>query len=268
VGITVDLPWTAIVAGEASIPQSIAPGAEAAAEFDLALVEENALTVSRVNVRTTGTAVRPALMQLIVEHVLPSLPATTSIAQLGQAMQDQPWIMVHRPQSPHVGETRRVHVADVKLALRGDAMAILARVQDSKITITKMLWDGSSVEVYGCSPDRERIGHVFGNIEIGQVFLTPACGDRPARGYSFINNSPIEMPDITVASRPIDGGYELSALVPLPRLAVAADADRLMFELMAQSGPHADGQQRRATLFGSFTAFNNSSSYAMIVRGG
>lgn len=82
--------------------------------------------------------------------------------------------------------------------------------------------------------------------------------------YRFINNSVTELPDIATVSRLIDGGYELRALVPLCHLAVAPDADRFMFEFMAQSGPHTDGQQRRATIFGSFTAYKDSSCYAMI----
>ena len=265
-GIAVDPADAAYVLGGASIRRRIDPGAEATAEFDVALVEGHALTVARVNVHTTGAGVRPASLGLIVEHVVPSLSTRTTFGQLDQAMRDQPWIIAHRPQSPNIGDTRRVHVADVKLALCGESLAIFARVQDPNITITEMLWDGSSIEVYGGVPNRERIGHVFGNIEIGQVYLTPACRDRPARGYRFINNSVTELPDIAIVSRPINGGYELSAWVPLRHLAVAPDADRFMFELMAQSGPHADGQQRRATIFGSFTAYKDSSCYAMIAR--
>ncbi|MCE9591909.1 MAG: right-handed parallel beta-helix repeat-containing protein [Planctomycetes bacterium] len=266
VGVTVAPADAACVPGETFVRRRINPGAVSAAEFDVVLDADSALTVSRVNVCTTGEGVRPASLQLVVEHIVSSISPQTTIGQLDQAMRGQPWIIAQRPQSPNIGETRRVHVADVKLALCGGALAIIARVRDPNVTITEMLWDGSSLEVYGCSPDRERIGHVFGNIEIGQVYLTPACGDRPSRGYRFINNQVVEMPDITATSRSIDGGYELSALIPLHQLAVAPDADRFMFEFMAQSGPHPDGQQRRATIFGSFTAYKDASRYAMIMR--
>lgn len=266
VGIAVAPADVARVLGEASIRRRIDPGAELTAEFDVGIDENAAPTVSRVDVRTTGEGIRPASLQMIVEHAVPSIASQTTIEQLEEVMRDQPWIMAHRPLSLNIDETRRVHVADVKIAFCGEALALVARVADPNITMTEMLWDGSSVEVYGCAPDRERIGHVFGNIDIGQVYLTPACGDRPARGYRFINNSVAEMPDIAVASRMIDGGYELVALVPLRQMAVAPDADRFMFECMAQTGPCADGQQRRATIFGSFTAYKDASRYAMIVR--
>lgn len=266
VSIVVDPPDAARILGEASIHRRLDPGGEASIEFEVAPAVDQELTVSRVNVGTTGQAVRPASLQMIVEHALPAISAQTTVEQLAQAMRDRPWITVHRPQSPNARETRRILVADVKLALHGSDMAIVARVQDPNITITEMLWDGSSIELYGSTPDRERIGHVFGNIEIGQVFLTPACGDRRATGYRFVNNALAAATDIPAISRTTNDGYELAALVPLRHLAVAPDADRFLFELMVQSGPHSDGQQRRATLYGSFTAYKDSSRYAMVAR--
>ena len=75
---------------------------------------------------------------------------------------------------------------DLKGAGCGQNVAFYGVAMDSNPTVTDMVWDGSCFEIFGCSPDRERIGHVFGAIRIGQVYVVPACDDEPARGARLV----------------------------------------------------------------------------------
>lgn len=242
------------------------PGAEQAADFRVALAPALAMTTSRLRVSTTGEGIRPATLDLLVEHHLPILSEGTAVECLAEAMAGVPARRVDRPQTRHP-TTQREHVADVQLAICGDSLALVAKVIDAHPAITEMLWDGSSIELYACAPDRLRIGQVFGNIEIGQVFLVPAVGGRPTRAYRFLNNSLVELNDVRTHSLPGAGGYTMAACVPLRHLGVGPDAGRFLFELMAQTGLYPDGRQRRATLFGSAAAFQDASAYGLMVRG-
>ena len=126
-----------------------------------------------------------------------------------------------------------------------------------------MLWDGSSIELFACSPDRERIGHVFGNIPIGHVFLTPADGQQPARGYITEGNDAKAHEDIRVMSQTDADGYTLCALVPLRLLALDPTMRRFLFEAQITTGFRNDQKQQRATLFASDAAYQDASSFAL-----
>ena len=234
------------------------PGEEASVE--LAVAPEGRV-VSRLQFTTSGEGIKPAAAQAVIEYPLVLLP-TLPVRALESALSAEP----RYPVKATPGREAPAHVADLRFGLAGDCLAISGTVKDPRVAVTEMLWDGSCLEVYGTSPDRERIGHVFGNIPIGQVYLVPAYGDEPAKGYTFTDNAPHLMPDIQVETQPIGGGYAIQALVPLKYLAVNPDADRFLFEIMATTGFGAGITQRRANLFGSPSAYQDSGRYAMATR--
>ncbi|MHB9107634.1 MAG: right-handed parallel beta-helix repeat-containing protein [Armatimonadota bacterium] len=236
----------------------LAPGEEASVE--LAVAPEGRV-VSRLQLTTSGEGIKPAAAQAIVEYPLVLLP-TLPVRALESALSAEPRYLVKA--SP--GREAPAHVADLRLGLAGDCLAISGTVKDPRVAVTEMLWDGSCLEVYGTSPDRERIGHVFGNIPIGQIYLVPACNGEPAKGYSFTDNAPHLAPDIQVHSRPVDGGYAIQALVPLKYLAVNPDAECFLFEVQVTTGFGEGITQHRANLFGSKSAYQDSSRYAMATR--
>jgi hypothetical protein len=237
----------------------LAPSEEASGEFAVAL--EPGRVISRVYLTTSGEGIKPSQAVAIVEYPLAGLPPI-SLDTVACALAAEPLLPVR--QAPL--RAAAFHLADLRLALAGDCLALSGTVRDERVAITEGLWDGSCLEIYGAGPDRERIGHVFGNIPIGQVYLVPACGGQPAKGYAFTDNAPHFMPDIAVETYPVDGGYAIRALVPLKYLAVNPDADRFLFEIMATTGFGEGIAQHRANLFGSPSAYQDSSRYALAVR--
>jgi len=231
----------------------LAPGEDASVE--LAVAPEGRV-VSRLQITTSGEGIKPATAQAIVEYPLVLLPKLP-VRALESALSAEPRYPV---------KAATAHMADLRFGLAGACLAISGTVKDPRVAVTEMLWDGSCIEVYGTSPDRERIGHVFGNIPIGQVYLAPACNGEPAKAFVFRDNAPHQVPDIQVHSRPLDGGYAVQALVPLHYLAVAPDAECFLFEVQVTTG-FGDGiEQHRANLFGSKSAYRDSSRYAMATR--
>lgn len=215
--------------------------------------------VSRVTVHADGEGVKPAALPLIVEYDIATIDATADPASLPQRMSAVRALPVARV--PH--RSSGGHIADLRLAVSGDALAVFVRVEDRAISLTEMLWDGSSIELFACSPDRERIGHVFGNIPIGHVFLTPADGVQPARGYITEGNDAKPHDDIRVTSHPEADGYTLGALVPMRLLALEPAMSRFLFEAQITTGFAKQQKQQRATLFGSDAAYQDATSFAL-----
>ena len=109
----------------------------------------------------------------------------------------------------------------------------------------------------GC--DRERIG---------QLFLVPASAGEAAKGYLVSCNTPRFTSDIQVRSQSCAGGYALQALIPLACLGLPPQSEGFLFELMVTTGFGGGVPQRRASLFGSTRAYQESAGYAMAVRRG
>jgi len=234
------------------------PGEETSIE--LAVAPEGCI-VSRLQLTTTGEGIKPAAAQAIVEYPLAPLPKLP-VQALESALSTEP----SYPVKAAPGREAPAHVADLRFGFAGDCLAVSGTVKDPRVAVTEMLWDGSCIEVYGAGPDRERIGHVFSNIPIGQVYLVPACNGEPAKGYTFTDNAPHLLPDIQVHSRPVNGGYTIQALIPLQYLAVAPDTESFLFEVQVTTGFGDGVTQHRANLFGSKSAYQDSSRYAMAVR--
>jgi len=248
---------------EPTWPVALPPGARTSFETRIRLnLPERGALPSRILLEPLGAGIRPAPLPLIVEYPLRRFPAGSDLADLDRLMAGEPaW--------PVRGQAKLTlpdgYYGDIRLGVAGEDLILLARIRDPEPKVTPLLWDGSCVEVYACSPDRERIGHVFGIIPIGQVFLVPAHGGQPARGLVQKENAQIVTPEIRVASEPCEGGYVLRAAIPLRHLALSQDCRRFLFEVQVGT-PRSEGYlAARGNLFGSFTAFNDTSHYALAV---
>ena len=231
----------------------LAPGEQTSAEFEIALTAGGPV-VSRLHLTAAGQGVKPAELKAVVEYPLPAL-AVQSVDGLADAMRDLPIYAVRNaPLRSTPG-----YVADVRLAVAGDCLALSGTVHDSDIKVTDPLWAGSCVELFGTSPDRERIGHVFGGIEIGQVYLLPAFDGEPARVMIEKDNAQHPAPQASVRTQLVDGGYAIQALVPLELLAINPESGRFLIEVQVT----AAGE--RAVLFSSEAPFNNTGGYGLAV---
>ena len=245
-----------------TINRRLAPGACIETESSIRLKDTGGPLVSRIVLTTAGRDVKPAAARLTVRYPLRQLPQRPSLDCLEARLKDQPVL-------PVKGAARLAasgYYGDIRLAVADGRLLVSAVVFDTKIEVTPLLWDGSCVEVFACNPDRERIGHVFGNIEIGQVYLVPACGVEPARAYRFQHNQPVPKPCVQVATAADPRGYRLQALVPFTELALDPDAVQFLFEVQVTA--HLEGAPRgegRGNLFGSPSAFNDTSRYALAV---
>lgn len=148
-------------------------------------------------------------------------------------------------------------LALIRCAVAGADLAVFARVTDRRIFVDPIPWKGSCIEVFGAMP---------GAPTLGQVFLAPAVGATPAKGYlrDPRKENPVETSGIRVRSAPAPDGYELAALIPLADLTLdPAKAEyRLEFQMTVQD---AKGTALRGTAFGSLRAYESSMMYAPFV---
>ena len=144
-------------------------------------------------------------------------------------------------------------LATIRFAVAGMDFAVFAKVNDRKMAYSPTIWKGSCLEVFGSMP---------GTFDIGQVFLAPQVGDQAAGAYRPNGTKQRPAPAIAVASAVVEGGYELSALVPLADLKLDAAKEKFLLEFQANA---VGSGKRRAykTLFGSERAYENNSAYGL-----
>ena len=152
----------------------------------------------------------------------------------------------------HEIKDRAKLMASVRFAIAGDQMVVHASVREPKIVHHDTVWKGSDLEVFGAMPDK---------FEIGQVFLVPADDRKKAGAYVPFKTTPKATAAVQTASKTIEGGYEISAIIPLELLKIPADAKQFLIEFQVSQG----SAKARAykTLFGSKYAYENCSKYAL-----
>ncbi len=253
----------AVVAAGGDLCVELAPGARLEQSFPVTLQPGfNRHAVSRVVLTTHGKGVKPAQMTAIVEYPLPEL-GDIGVAQVKAALQEEPLLPVcglpgKDPASSYRGA--------VRLGLANDALALYVTTPDGPPSLGALVWHGSCIEVFGCSLERERIGHVFNGIEVGHVCLVPACKDTPARGGRLVHVGHHWEEEIEVSSSDTGEGYELTAIIPFKFLALSTGIAEFLFEIQISTGSNEASSARHACLFNSTTAFNDTTQYAMATR--
>jgi len=156
-----------------------------------------------------------------------------------------------------VVKANQKQLAELRFALAGEDLALLANVTDSRVTQAAEAWRGSCIEVFGSMP---------GGQEIGQVFLVPQVGEAAAKGFRAANGI-VPAADVRVESQAVKGGYVLKALIPLKLLKVDPAKGKFLLEFQMTVDPTADGKKAvRGTLFGSKFAYENNQRYGIFQR--
>ncbi len=141
--------------------------------------------------------------------------------------------------------------AEIRFGAAGEDLLVHAVVRDRKVVREATPWKGSCVEIFGAMP---------GAAPIGQVFLLPAAGSEPAAAFRPEGGRAVPAPEIRIRSAPTPDGYEISALIPIPALALARTNGSWLLEAqVTTTGP--DGTAQRDTLFGSASAYQDSSRF-------
>jgi len=135
-------------------------------------------------------------------------------------------------------------IAEVGLTVAGGNLAFFAKVHETNTRPVDPPWEGSSIELFGSMP-KDAPGHV------GQVFLQPATETQKAKASHRRDNMPVPSPTIQLKSTRVEGGYMLSALIPLKLLFVESGAKKFLFECKVNIMPDKRGGCINGTLFGT-----------------
>lgn len=148
--------------------------------------------------------------------------------------------------------------ANVRVALAGNDLAVLADVTDRKMSRdAEKPWKGSCFEVFVSTQ---------ANAPVGQVMLIPSLGDAPAAGLMTRNDKPVIVPEVRVTTTPTAEGYRLRALIPLTLLNLAEKPAEIGMEFQITTVTDA-GRQNRDTLFGSLSPYQNREKYGRFSLG-
>jgi hypothetical protein len=132
-------------------------------------------------------------------------------------------------------------VAEARVALAGDKLAVVVTVHDVAVRRGDPVWRGSCFELFGCAGPGKAIG---------QIFLAPPTKEAPAAAFTLMDGAIVPAPEIavaTVAAGP--EGYTLAALPPLALLEISSGAKEFRLEGVATAQTAGRSEQRRASLF-------------------
>ncbi len=146
--------------------------------------------------------------------------------------------------------------ANVRMALTDKYLAVLAHIEEPNMTQAANPWAGSDFEVYGATPGRAS------NV-LGQVLLVPTVADKPGYGKHVENGDIVKRDDILLRTQVVDGGYELTALIPLELLTIDPDSDTLLMDMMA-SVSLPKGVRLTPHLFHTENSFATSAGYTLL----
>jgi len=114
----------------------------------------------------------------------------------------------------------------VRWALAGDALAVHAAIAEPAPARREVLWQGSCLEVFGATPGKRPIGHVY---------LVPQAEEAAPTALVERNGKIQPAPHLAVTSAQTKAGYELTALIPLADLAADAGSGRVLLECRAHA---------------------------------
>lgn len=147
-------------------------------------------------------------------------------------------------------------VAELRVALAGDSLAVVATVHDVAVRRGDPVWRGSCFELFGSAGAGE---------PIGQVFLTPPAGDASVAAFRLAD-AIVPAPEIAVAVvQAGPDGYTLAALIPLPLLCIAPESGEFLLDGVATACTAGQTEHRRATLFfATENAVRDSAGYGCL----
>ncbi len=168
-------------------------------------------------------------------------------------------------------------VADLRLAVAGDALALHAVVRDRQCAGPREKWTGGGLEV--CIANPENVGRVMHNTDgpiVRQIFFSavkPADGrDMALKQFTMDEknktvqwNSPETFPYTIMPLEPL--GYEVRALIPLAQLVLTPASRQFLFEAAVIAAAVPGGKPAYSRLFATRSdngAFRDTSMSARV----
>jgi len=146
-------------------------------------------------------------------------------------------------------------LAELRLALAGNQVALLADVQDVRLEAGHPPWEGSCVELFGSQPAVK---------EVGQVLLVPETDREPGRAWQLRAGLHVA-PTVALLTTRRPGGYRLAALVPADLLRIDPAADCLLLEMKVTAvAGGGDGEWVRAQAFEAVAPHASNIGYAEV----
>lgn len=150
-------------------------------------------------------------------------------------------------------------VAEFRMAVVGNDLALQADVVDCRVKRTEPPWSGSCVEFFAAP---ETAGSAAA---LTQMFLVPAA-DRRSLTASFVRGGEIvPAPVVAAGCEPTPAGYRCEVLIPLALLRINARAPRFLVELVASVAlSPACAEHGRLALFNAGSAFRGTHGYGEV----
>lgn len=177
--------------------------------------------------RKSSTSVLP------VEHPAMILPAVKTLDEVEKLLGGA---------TPYpVRPTRREPVAEVRFAVAGNELALVADVNDSHPSLASIPNEGSCVEVFGAMPRGKSISHIF---------LLPALNGKTTKALQAVKGKTEPAPEVKLTSKLTGAGYRLTALVPVSLLGIDPTRQTVLLEFRV-SAFDRNGRLLRGTVFRS-----------------
>jgi hypothetical protein len=185
--------------------------------FPLRSTYNNASTFGvRVPRGPAGTAHFPASTFMALDYPMASLPPLAEVTGVADALRGERGLPIT--------DADKKPLATCRWAISGSNLAVQVSVRDTRPERQPILQEGSCIELFGSLPGRSSQDKPeWGYFPIRQVFLLPGAGTRPAEAHKRNGEQILPAPEIRLSSTPVEGGYEIQALVPLTLL--GADVD-------------------------------------------
>jgi hexosaminidase len=224
------------------------PGASRSAEFTLEVSGRPAMIT--VKAAGSGDGIHGASLTLYGERdwAIPTLDACPSdLAALPALLAGA---------EPRVARLADGPVAEARVALAGDQLAVVVTVHDVAVRRGDPVWRGSCFELFGCAGPGKAIG---------QIFLAPPTAEAPATAFKLVG-AIVPAPEIAVVAVATGPeGYTLAARVPLALLEIPAGTKEFRLEGVATARTANRIEHRRASLFyATDNACSDSAGYGVI----
>jgi hypothetical protein len=194
---------------------SIRPGETLTKDIDVELQPGKTM----ITALSESADINSSKIQIRVEGAITFLPDLTTPEQASAQLIKLPAITFTEK-----GES----YGNARMALSGNYLAVFVHVDDPKMAQAAKPEDGSKVEVFGATPQRD-------NNTPGRVMLVPAVGDQPGYGMHFEKDAYVKTGSILMSTKAVEGGYDLTALIPLQLLTIDPKSESVLLELTAAS---------------------------------
>lgn len=150
-----------------------------------------------------------------------------------------------------IGGGKKPHLADLTITVRDGVLQLDGTIDDPQPDVRPIPWMGSALEVF-LMPERD-----FSRML--QLFLVPPADGRPAAVLRAHKDAYVPVEGAMINVQSVQGGYQLSALLPLSLIGSPAE-----FGLEMQLTVNLPSGHCKDTLFGSASAFTSPEFYARV----